>query len=80
MMAGWDLAPLNRALPLIRMPVLLMHGERDGIVPASQSNQVAATLANARLERLAGLGHLAHEEQPQRVARSLAQWFGAIAP
>jgi magnesium chelatase accessory protein len=80
MMAGWDLAPLNRALPLIRMPVLLMHGERDGIVPASQSDQVAATLANARLERLAGLGHLAHEEQPQRVARLLAEWFGTIAP
>ena len=79
MMAGWDLAPLNRALPLIRMPVLLMHGERDGIVPARQSEQVAATLANARVERLAGLGHLAHEEQPERVARNLAEWFGAVA-
>jgi len=79
MMAGWDLAPLKRSLPLIRMPVLLMHGERDGIVPVRQSDQVATTLANARVERLAGLGHLAHEEQPQRVGRSLAEWFGATA-
>lgn len=79
MMAGWDLAPLNRALPLIRVPVLLIHGERDGIVPARQSDQVATVLANARVERLAGLGHLAHEEQPQRVARALAEWFGATA-
>jgi len=79
MMAGWDLAPLNRALPLIRMPVLLIHGERDGIVPAAQSDKVGATLANARVERLAGLGHLAHEEQPRRVARALVEWFGEIA-
>jgi len=79
MMAGWDLAPLNRALPLLRQPVLLMHGERDRIVPAEQSDRVAATLADARVQRLAGLGHLAHEEQPQGVARALAQWFGAVS-
>jgi magnesium chelatase accessory protein len=75
MMAGWDLAPLNRALPLIRAPVLLVHGERDRIVPARQSDQAAARLPAARLERLPELGHLAHEERPQRVAALLASWF-----
>jgi magnesium chelatase accessory protein len=78
MMAGWDLAPLNRALPLLHQPVLLMHGERDRIVAAGQSDALATTLANARVQRLAGLGHLAHEEQPLRVAQSLADWFDAV--
>jgi len=79
MMAGWDLAPLNRALPLLRQPVLLMHGERDRIVPVGQSDTLAATLENARVQRLAGLGHLAHEEQAQRVAREMAAWFGPVS-
>ena len=77
MMAGWDLAPLNRALPLIRAPVLLLHGERDRIVPVRQSDEVAARLAQARVERLPTLGHLAHEERPRHVANALASWFEA---
>jgi magnesium chelatase accessory protein len=76
MMAGWDLAPLNRSLPLIRQPVLLLHGERDRIVPALQSDAAAARLAMARVERLPALGHLAHEERPREVAQALASWFG----
>jgi len=76
MMAGWDLAPLNRALPLIRQPVLLLHGERDRIVPALQSDAAAARLAVARVRRLPALGHLAHEERPREVAQALASWFG----
>jgi len=75
MMAGWDLAPLNRALPSMDRPVLLLHGDGDRIVPARQSDEVAARLSNARVERLHSLGHLAHEEQPERVARALASWF-----
>jgi magnesium chelatase accessory protein len=77
MMAGWDLAPLNRALPLIRAPVLLVHGERDRIVPVRQSEQAAARLPVARVERLPALGHLAHEERPRDVSRLLASWFEA---
>ena len=77
MMAGWDLAPLNRALPLIRAPVLLVHGERDRIVPVRQSNQAAARLPVAHVERLPELGHLAHEERPQDVAHLLASWFAS---
>jgi magnesium chelatase accessory protein len=75
MMAGWDLAPLARALPLIRAPVLLVHGERDRIVPVRQSERVASLLRQARVERLPALGHLAHEERPASVAHLLASWF-----
>jgi magnesium chelatase accessory protein len=79
MMAGWDLAPLHRALPLIRAPVLLVHGESDRVVSAAQSDRVATSLAISHVERLPALGHLAHEEEPRRVARLLASWFEAGA-
>jgi len=75
MMAGWDLAQLGRSLPALDKPVLLLHGHGDRIVPARQSDEVAARLSTARVERLHALGHLAHEEQPELVARSLASWF-----
>ena len=79
MMADWDLAGLSNALPALATPVLLMHGDRDLVVPVRQSDAVAARLAAARVERLQGLGHLAHEEQPRRVADVLLSWFGADA-
>jgi magnesium chelatase accessory protein len=75
MMAGWELAPLQRALPLIAAPVLLLHGEGDLTVPVAQSDEAAARLASAHVVRLARAGHLAHEEQPERVARLLKDWF-----
>ena len=78
MMGGWDLAPLQRALPQLAQPVLLMHGERDLTVAPAQSHELARQLPHARLELLPGLGHLAHEERPVDVARRLAQW--CLAP
>lgn len=77
MMAGWDLAALSEALPRLHQPVLLLVGESDRTVPPAQSAQVAPRLRAARLERLPGLGHLAHEEQPARFAERLEAWFSA---
>lgn len=77
MMAGWDLAPLKAALPRLQQPVLLIVGDGDRTVPPAQAVQVATRLPQAELLRLPGLGHLAHEEQPQVVARALTDWFAA---
>ncbi len=42
----------------IHVPVLVMHGEQDEVVPLSHAESYAATIAGARLQVLAGLGHL----------------------
>ncbi|MDP3235826.1 MAG: alpha/beta fold hydrolase [Myxococcales bacterium] len=68
MLSRWDLAPLQRALPRLRTPVLLIAGERDLAVPLSQQGAVARVLPDARLVVVPGAGHLIHEEVPQRVA------------
>lgn len=73
LMGGWDLAPLSRALPRLRLPVLLLHGENDRTVPPSQSDEVAARLPLARVVRLPGLGHLAHEERPGAVVQHVRE-------
>jgi len=46
-------------------------GERDRTLPPSHARRVAARLPQARLHSLPGLGHLAHEEDPQAVLQLL---------
>jgi magnesium chelatase accessory protein len=65
LMAHWDLEPLEKALPGLNLPVLLAHGSKDSTIPASTSRTVATRLPQAELKILSGLGHLAHEEQPE---------------
>ncbi|MFN3590803.1 MAG: alpha/beta fold hydrolase BchO [Thermaurantiacus sp.] len=73
MMASWDLAPLEREMPGLNVPLLLLHGEADAAVPATVSHTVARRVAAARVELLPGLGHLAHEEQPDLFVHHLVE-------
>ncbi|WP_439595539.1 alpha/beta fold hydrolase BchO [Falsiroseomonas sp.] len=68
MMANWDLVPLLRDLPKLAPRLLLVVGAQDRAVPPVQAQQVRRLLPAARIVTLEGLGHLAHEEQPGRVA------------
>ncbi len=68
MMAGWDLAALARRLPELRTPLHLIVGERDRTLPPDLAWQAAGRVPGTRVTTLSGLGHLAHEEQPRRVA------------
>lgn len=67
MMASWNLDQLKRALPAISNRVLLVHGGNDNAVPMTSVREAAARLSDARVEVLPGLGHLAHEEDPETV-------------
>jgi len=67
MMARWDLAALAKALPKLPVPLHLAHGTKDSAVPIAEAER-AARSAGGDLQRLAGLGHLAHEEQPEQAA------------
>ena len=76
MMAHWDLFTLSRALPQLQTPLHLVVGERDLTVKPEQAQRVWARLsATTRrpVVHLPGLGHLAHEEEPQRVAEVVGQ-------
>jgi magnesium chelatase accessory protein len=83
MMANWDLEPLFAELPRLATPLLLIVGANDATLPPDQATRVAARVPGARIVRLPGLGHLAHEEQPQPVvalALALARERELIPP
>jgi len=68
MMANWDLNPLIRQLPNCETPLHLIVGERDEAVPPDDADKAAKLVPGAVVHRFDDLGHLAHEEDPVRIA------------
>jgi magnesium chelatase accessory protein len=68
MMAHWDLVPLQADLPAVPGPVTLVATGRDRAVPPEVAREAQARMPGARLIELPDLGHLAHEEAPERIA------------
>jgi pimeloyl-ACP methyl ester carboxylesterase len=52
-------------LPCITAPTLLVWGERDRLIPVSNSDDYLALMPGAELVRFPALGHLPHEEAPE---------------
>lgn len=83
MMANWDLDTLSQELGQLRTPLELIVATHDQTVPPEQAERVQALLpadVRAPCLRLQGLGHLAHEEQPERVAALIMARWSAHAP
>lgn len=68
MMAQWDLKPLLEVLPDIPNPTMLIAAENDKTVPPAVSEDSALRMKAANCTMVDGLGHLAHEEDPSRIA------------
>ena len=60
--------PLERNLPQLQTSLTLVVGANDLTVAPTEAKRVKALLPDAQIITLAGLGHLAHEEQPAEVA------------
>ena len=58
-------------LPSLQMPTLLVWGERDRILPASQARPALARLPEGSLELIPDCGHLPHVEWPDRFVQAL---------
>jgi magnesium chelatase accessory protein len=73
LMAHWDLEPLLAALPALKPHLVLVTGTRDGMVPPHQAHRVRTIRPEAEIVSLRGLGHLAHEERPDDIARLILE-------
>jgi magnesium chelatase accessory protein len=75
MMAHWNLAALEEDLPRLTLPLLLIAGSEDRAVAPAHAARVQALVRGSAVAHLTGLGHLAHEEDPARVARLLTDFL-----
>jgi pimeloyl-ACP methyl ester carboxylesterase len=67
-----DIEPFYEEL---QVPTLVLWGERDGWLDLEVGARLAATIPAARMEVVPGAGHFAPEDQPEVVARLVADFF-----
>ena len=78
MMSRWDLGLLE--LERLRVPVTLVVGSEDRMIPPADAGRAAARLPEASVVTLPGLGHLAHEEDPATLARLINKAADVAVP
>lgn len=74
-MARHVLQPPEPLLARITLPVLLLWGEQDRMVPLSNAQDYLRALPDARLVRLPDIGHVPMEEAPALVVRALREFL-----
>ncbi len=84
--AGCGLHPdglrdIARALPSFKVPVLIIYGENDRILPdvATTMERVKRDLPQAQVTSLPGCGHFLQEERPGEIGDALAEFFASGA-
>jgi magnesium chelatase accessory protein len=78
MMANWDLTELRRDLPDLKPNVFLIVGQDDKAIPPQAAGVVAAEIPGTVVETIPHAGHLAHEEQPERVCQLIMDYAARI--
>lgn len=78
MMANWDLSTMAADIRRLEVPLTLAVGLDDKAVPPEQAGEIAGAAPGARLIRLRGLGHLAHEEKPAAFADLIRAMAAAL--
>ena len=67
---------LIHLLPRVHVSTLILWGDNDRIVPVSAGERIADAMPDARLEIIAGAGHLPHIERSNEVIPLLRQHMG----
>jgi pimeloyl-ACP methyl ester carboxylesterase len=62
-------------LSQLSIPVLIVWGARDRVLPYSQAQEAMARLRNGSLDLIPDCGHVAHVEHPERFLDSLGRFL-----
>ncbi|NER48808.1 MAG: alpha/beta fold hydrolase [Symploca sp. SIO1A3] len=62
-------------LPQINVPMLLLWGLEDRMIPPKSARQLATLNPNLKLVELANAGHCLHDECPEQVNQILLDWL-----
>jgi pimeloyl-ACP methyl ester carboxylesterase len=63
----------------IAVPTLVMHGDDDRLIPATDGHAFAAAIPGARLITYAGVGHVPMEQIPERSAADLKAFLDGLS-
>ena len=65
-------------LAAIRVPVMIMWGEEDNLIPVSSAKWFASALPEAKLVIYPNVGHIPMEEVPDRSATDVKAWLDGL--
>ena len=69
---------VRRIVDGVRCPVLVIHGDRDRLVPVELARETVRGRQNWRLDVLEDVGHIAHMEAAGRWLASVESWLSEI--
>jgi 3-oxoadipate enol-lactonase len=64
---------LTSFLASFKLPLVLIHGDADELIPIDRAREIKALVPAAHLVELSGAGHMPMMEQPERTAEALQQ-------
>ena len=71
----------REAMAAIDQPVLLVHGDRDRLVPVAAARDIAQRHPAWRYLELPGVGHVPQLQVPERLAPEVLDWLRTeVAP
>lgn len=70
----------SRRLRLVQAPTLVVHGERDLLVPVANARLLHEGIRGSVLEVVPGAGHLYFLEEPVAAATRVVRWLRRTAP
>jgi pimeloyl-ACP methyl ester carboxylesterase len=82
--ALWEFTLASRAsglaekLDQFNLPVLVVTGDDDRVVPTAESVRLASELPNARLAVIADAGHVPHEEKPAAFMEAVSSFLNSL--
>ena len=65
-------------LPAVEVPMLLIWGLQDRMIPPNQAREIAALNSRLELIELENVGHCPHDEDPDRFNSLLLDWLRSI--
>jgi pimeloyl-ACP methyl ester carboxylesterase len=68
----------RQAMASIDDPVLLVHGDRDRLVPVAAARDIAERHPTWRYLELAGVGHVPQLQVPEKVADAVLEWMRTV--
>jgi pimeloyl-ACP methyl ester carboxylesterase len=72
---GQAVSALNRLHMTAQLPVMLVWGDDDRIIPVAHGHAAHQAVPGSRLEILPGIGHFPHVEAPDQVTELLADFI-----
>jgi haloalkane dehalogenase len=67
-------------LPTLNIPLLLMWGRQDRMIPPYLARQFAALNPKLELVELDDAGHCPHDERPEEVNQIILDWLARHCP